>query len=168
MLCDVQITWHGGVKQRAATALAETHITPSEPHCCQVPLLSEQCDSITGNNTSRNHALAYSRCPLLKPLRVWINSMSLFFQTRMQSLQPEPNAQYRGVYEALKRIIQTEGIFRPLRGLNITMMGAGPAHALYFACYERVKRSLSDIIQSGGNSHLANGTTSHVSTQITW
>lgn len=86
----------------------------------------------------------------------------------MQSLQPEPNAQYRGVYEALKRIIQTEGIFRPLRGLNITMMGAGPAHALYFACYERVKRSLSDIIQSGGNSHLANGTTSHVSTQITW
>lgn len=76
----------------------------------------------------------------------------------MQSLQPEPNAQYRGVYEALKKIIQTEGIFRPLRGLNITMLGAGPAHALYFACYERVKRSLSDIIHSGGNSNLANGT----------
>lgn len=84
----------------------------------------------------------------------------------MQSLQPEPNAQYRGVYEALKRIIQTEGILRPLRGLNITMIGAGPAHALYFACYERVKRSLSDIIQSGGNSHLANGTSSLISTQI--
>lgn len=85
----------------------------------------------------------------------------------MQSLQPEPNAQYRGVYEALKKIIQTEGIFRPLRGLNITMMGAGPAHALYFACYERVKRSLSDIIHSGGNSNLANGTSFHVSRQIT-
>lgn len=79
----------------------------------------------------------------------------------MQSLQPEPNAQYRGVYEALKRIIQTEGLLRPLRGLNITMMGAGPAHALYFACYERVKRSLSDIIRSGGNSNLANGTSVH-------
>lgn len=85
----------------------------------------------------------------------------------MQSLQPDPNAQYRSVYEALKRIIQTEGVFRPLRGLNITMMGAGPAHALYFACYERVKRSLSDVIQSGGNSHLANGMSSHVSTHIT-
>ncbi|MEQ2165986.1 hypothetical protein GOODEAATRI_022835 [Goodea atripinnis] len=69
---------------------------------------------------------------------------------------PDPNAQYKSVYEALKRIIKTEGIFRPLRGLNITMMGAGPAHALYFACYERVKHSLSDIIQSGGNSHIAN------------
>lgn len=85
-------------------------------------------------------------------------SISYFFsQTRMQSLQPDPKAQYRSVFEALKKIIQTEGILRPLRGLNITMMGAGPAHALYFACYERVKRSLSDVIQNGGNSHLANG-----------
>ncbi|MED6259351.1 hypothetical protein ATANTOWER_021366 [Ataeniobius toweri] len=86
-------------------------------------------------------------------------------KTRMQSLQPDPNAQYKSVYEALKRIIKTEGIFRPLRGLNITMMGAGPAHALYFACYERVKHSLSDIIQSGGNSHIANGTSVHVFTE---
>lgn len=85
----------------------------------------------------------------------------------MQSLQPDPNAQYRSVYEALKKIVRTEGMFRPLRGLNITMMGAGPAHALYFACYERVKRSLSDVIQRGGNSHLANGTCFCASTQIT-
>lgn len=82
----------------------------------------------------------------------------------MQSLQPDPNAQYRGVYEALKRIVKTEGFFRPLRGLNITVIGAGPAHALYFACYERVKRSLSDVIQNGGNSHLANGMSFHAST----
>ncbi|KAM7416549.1 hypothetical protein PAMA_018554 [Pampus argenteus] len=87
-------------------------------------------------------------------------------KTRMQSLQPDPKAQYRGVYEALKRIIQTEGFFRPLRGLNITMIGAGPAHALYFACYERVKRSLSDVIQSGGNSHVANGMAGSVATVL--
>ncbi|XP_058492648.1 mitoferrin-1 [Solea solea] len=87
-------------------------------------------------------------------------------KTRMQSLQPDPNAQYRSVYGALKRIIKTEGIFRPLRGLNITMMGAGPAHALYFACYERVKRSLSDVIQSGGNSHVANGIAGSVATVL--
>uniref|UniRef100_A0A3P9C5U1 Mitoferrin-1 n=1 Tax=Maylandia zebra TaxID=106582 RepID=A0A3P9C5U1_9CICH len=73
-------------------------------------------------------------------------------KTRMQSLQPDPNAQYKSV---------------PLRGLNITMIGAGPAHALYFACYERMKRSLSDVIQSGGNSHLANGTSFCISTQTT-
>lgn len=87
-------------------------------------------------------------------------------KTRMQSLQPDPNAQYRSVYEALKRIIRTEGIFRPFRGLNITMLGAGPAHALYFACYERVKRSLSDVIQSGRNSHFANGVAGSVATVL--
>lgn len=75
----------------------------------------------------------------------------------MQSLQPDPKAQYRSVYEALKKIVLTEGFWRPLRGINVTMLGAGPAHAMYFACYEKIKKSLSDTIQHGGNSHLANG-----------
>ncbi|KAF1669099.1 Mitoferrin-2, partial [Pygoscelis papua] len=57
-------------------------------------------------------------------------------QTRMQSLQPEPAARYRNVLEALWRIARTEGVWRPMRGMNITATGAGPAHALYFACYE--------------------------------
>lgn len=76
----------------------------------------------------------------------------------MQSLQPDPRAQYQSVYEALKKIVRTEGFWRPLRGINVTVLGAGPAHALYFACYEKVKRTLSDVFRSGENSHLANGT----------
>ncbi|KAM6954679.1 mitoferrin-1 [Aplochiton taeniatus] len=87
-------------------------------------------------------------------------------KTRMQSLQPDPKAQYRGVYEALHRIVRTEGLLRPLRGLNITMLGAGPAHAIYFACYERFKRILSDVIQNGGNSHIANGLAGSVATVL--
>ncbi|XP_067084427.1 mitoferrin-1 isoform X1 [Osmerus mordax] len=87
-------------------------------------------------------------------------------KTRMQSLQPDPKAQYSSVYEALRRIVRTEGLLRPFRGLNITMMGAGPAHALYFACYERVKRKLSDVIQNGGNSHIANGLAGSVATVL--
>lgn len=81
----------------------------------------------------------------------------LLWQTRMQSLQPEPAARYRNVLEGLWRIMRTEGIWRPMRGLNITATGAGPAHALYFACYEKLKKTLTDIIHAGGNSHLANG-----------
>ncbi|KAF4070495.1 hypothetical protein AMELA_G00286030 [Ameiurus melas] len=87
-------------------------------------------------------------------------------KTRMQSLQPDPKAQYRSVYGALKQIVTTEGLMRPLRGLNITVLGAGPAHALYFACYERIKRSLSDVIQNGGNSHIANGLAGSVATVL--
>ncbi|XP_051965105.1 mitoferrin-1-like [Xyrauchen texanus] len=87
-------------------------------------------------------------------------------KTRMQSLQPNPKAQYRSVYGALKRIVRTEGLLRPLRGLNITVLGAGPAHALYFACYEQIKLSLSDAIQNGGNSHIANGVAGSVATVL--
>ena len=75
----------------------------------------------------------------------------------MQSLQPDPAARYRNVLEALWRSIRTEGLWRPMRGLNVTATGAGPAHALYFACYEKLKKTLSDKIHPGGNSHIANG-----------
>ncbi|TRY84090.1 hypothetical protein DNTS_008935 [Danionella cerebrum] len=83
-------------------------------------------------------------------------------KTRMQSLQPEPAARYRNVMDALWRIMRTEGIWRPIRGLNVTAVGAGPAHALYFACYERLKKGLGDIIHPGANSHLANGTSTPI------
>jgi len=78
----------------------------------------------------------------------------------MQSLQPDPAARYRNVMDALRRIVATEGVWRPMRGLNATAVGAGPAHALYFASYEKLKKTLSDVIHPGANSHLANGTIS--------
>ncbi|KAG7476326.1 hypothetical protein MATL_G00081780 [Megalops atlanticus] len=85
-------------------------------------------------------------------------------KTRMQTLQPDPRAQYRSVYEALSRIVRTEGPLRPLRGLSVTLLGAGPAHALYFACYEKLKHRLSQLLQSRGNSHIANGMAGGVAT----
>ncbi|XP_030628615.1 mitoferrin-2 [Chanos chanos] len=87
-------------------------------------------------------------------------------KTRMQSLQPDPAARYRNVMEALWRIVRTEGIWRPIRGLNATAVGAGPAHALYFACYEKLKKTLSDVIHPGANSHVANGTAGCVATLL--
>ncbi|XP_052006371.1 mitoferrin-2 [Xyrauchen texanus] len=87
-------------------------------------------------------------------------------KTRMQSLQPEPAARYRNVMDALRRIVRTEGIWRPMRGLNVTAVVAGPAHALYFACYERLKKVLGDVIHPGANSHLANGAAGCVATLL--
>lgn len=75
----------------------------------------------------------------------------------MQSLQPQPGAHYRNVMDALRQIVRTEGVWRPVRGVNMLAVGAGPAHALYFACYEKLKFSLSDAIHPGTNSHFANG-----------
>ncbi|KAG7217700.1 hypothetical protein INR49_021222, partial [Caranx melampygus] len=67
----------------------------------------------------------------------------------MQSLHPEPGARYRNVMDALRQIVRTEGVWRPIRGVNVLAVGAGPAHALYFACYEKIKFSLSDAIHPG-------------------
>uniref|UniRef100_A0AAQ4RHU8 Solute carrier family 25 member 28 n=1 Tax=Gasterosteus aculeatus aculeatus TaxID=481459 RepID=A0AAQ4RHU8_GASAC len=87
-------------------------------------------------------------------------------QTRMQSLHPEPAARYRNVMDALRQIVRTEGVWRPIRGVNVLAVGAGPAHALYFASYEKIKFSLSDSVHPGANSHFANGVAGCVATVL--
>jgi solute carrier family 25 (mitochondrial iron transporter), member 28/37 len=72
----------------------------------------------------------------------------------MQILVPDPRANYRNVIHAFYRIIRYEGILKTVRGINATVYGAGPAHALYYACYEKVKAILSRADQSN---HLAHG-----------
>ena len=61
----------------------------------------------------------------------------------MQVLRPDPNAQYRNIVHAFYKIVSTEGPLRTVRGINATLYGAGPAHALYFAAYEKLKTLLS-------------------------
>ncbi|KAJ3397414.1 Fe(2+) transporter, partial [Chytridiales sp. JEL 0842] len=60
-------------------------------------------------------------------------------KTRMQIITPHPSALYSSVSQALSRIWTTEGFSALWRGVNSVVVGAGPAHALYFATYEHVK-----------------------------
>ncbi|KAF9958566.1 Fe(2+) transporter [Modicella reniformis] len=60
-------------------------------------------------------------------------------KTRMQILQPTPQAVYSGVINAASRISTTEGARTLWRGVNSVIVGAGPAHALHFATYEFAK-----------------------------
>ena len=76
------------------------------------------------------------------------------FQTRMQCLVPDPRANYRNVADALYRIAVHEGLHSTLRGINAMIYGAGPAHAMYFACYEQMKKVLR---RTGRANHLAHG-----------
>ncbi|KAK7110898.1 mitoferrin-2-like isoform X2 [Littorina saxatilis] len=75
-------------------------------------------------------------------------------KTRMQTLVPDPKADYRSLLDAANKIIRYEGLRNTMRGFSAMAVGAGPAHAMYFACYEAVKKRLSGNQQ--GN-HLANG-----------
>jgi len=73
----------------------------------------------------------------------------------MQNLSPSPNAAYRGVGEALFRMVKYEGVLRPVRGMSAVVFGAGPAHALYFSCYEYTKNTLTQ--GTARSNHLAYG-----------
>jgi hypothetical protein len=35
--------------------------------------------------------------------------------------------------------------FRPLRGIGVVVLGAGPAHALYFSTYEFTKHKFTEL-----------------------
>lgn len=66
-------------------------------------------------------------------------------RTRMQVLTTSPTATYTGMTEALARISSVEGFKGLWKGIASVILGAGPAHALYFGAYEFVKD------QTGGN-----------------
>lgn len=43
------------------------------------------------------------------------------------------------IRQVMARMVAQEGLLRPIRGMQIVVMGAGPAHALYFSSYEYLK-----------------------------
>ena len=49
---------------------------------------------------------------------------------------------YTGIAQAVARISSSEGAKSLWRGMSSVVVGAGPAHAVYFGAYEWVKRYL--------------------------
>lgn len=76
-------------------------------------------------------------------------------KTRMQSIH---SVRYQSVLHAFTTIQKTEGLRRLFRGMGAMVTGAGPAHAMYFAGYERLKYNFTLFANDGiKNSSLANG-----------
>lgn len=73
----------------------------------------------------------------------------------MQSLAAGHSRMNTTIREVLGNMVKEEGISRPFKGVQIVFMGAGPAHALYFATYEFLKEIYSDRMQINGT--LASG-----------
>ena len=66
---------------------------------------------------------------------------------------------FRRVFvDALRPMVRQEGWGRPVRGVPAVFVGAGPAHAMYFAGYEKIKRELTLRFTKGkpGESSIAN------------
>lgn len=66
----------------------------------------------------------------------------------MQAINPNAAARYTGIMQAMKTITVREGYGRAFHGMPAVIVGAGPAHAMYFACYEKMKWILSERKQS--------------------
>jgi solute carrier family 25 iron transporter 28/37 len=77
-------------------------------------------------------------------------------KTRMQAL-PHGGASighdlnYSTVRSALTTVLRLEGVRGLYRGVDAMALGAGPAHALYFATYEAVKRLLGTADEAGSH-----------------
>lgn len=85
-------------------------------------------------------------------------------KTRMQALTPGPGGG-GSVRAVLTRMIQKEGPLRPIRGMSAMIAGAGPAHALYFSCYELIKNRMITNSASQVN-HLVYGVAGCIATVL--
>ena len=66
----------------------------------------------------------------------------------------------------MMKMIREEGALRPLRGMGAMVAGAGPAHALYFGSYERLKVVFNGSGLSANQNYLAQGAAGSVATLL--
>lgn len=74
-------------------------------------------------------------------------------KTRMQSLSTESYQTIRG---GLQKMVSIEGLSRPVWGMSAVIVGAGPAHALYFSAYEAIKKAGSNRNNSALQTTMTN------------
>ena len=86
--------------------------------------------------------------PISFPITCFTGADFNEFQTRMQAINPNTSARYSGITQAMRTIVAKEGLGRTFHGMPAVIAGAGPAHAMYFACYEKIKWMLSERKQS--------------------
>lgn len=82
-------------------------------------------------------------------------------KTRMQLVNS--GTAYKGMIEGTVKIASGEGILKLWRGMSSVVVGAGPAHAVYFATYEAVKHAMGGN-QAGQHHPLAAATSGAAAT----
>ncbi|KAJ5679710.1 hypothetical protein N7462_007954 [Penicillium macrosclerotiorum] len=70
-------------------------------------------------------------------------------QTRMQILNPSTGGLYTGLTNAVSTIYRIEGWRTLWKGVSSVIVGAGPAHAVYFGTYEIVKEMAGGNVDDG-------------------
>lgn len=85
----------------------------------------------------------------------------------MQVIRPHPDAIYKSTMDAVRRVYRSEeGLRRLWRGVWSVVIGAGPAHALYFGSYEQAKKMLVPTGTEAASNPLATGISGAIATSI--
>lgn len=84
-------------------------------------------------------------------------------KTRMQARPAcaAPQAASLGLRQVLRSVLKLEGLVGLYRGIAAMILGAGPAHAVYFSVYEVSKKMLS---AGNPNNHAAHATSGVLAT----
>ena len=73
-------------------------------------------------------------------------------KTRLQNLNRPKLSQ--SLLQSMRKVVSTEGAKSMWKGLSSVVVGAGPAHALYFGAYEQSKNALTSI-DTFSHNHLS-------------
>ncbi|XXG44282.1 hypothetical protein AAC387_Pa01g4133 [Persea americana] len=86
-------------------------------------------------------------------------------KTRMQARPAcaAPHTVSIGLRQSLRSVLKVEGLVGLYRGIAAMMLGAGPAHAVYFSVYETSKELLSAGNPNNHLAHAASGVLATVS-----
>jgi len=114
-------------------------------------MAEDEYESLPEDSPMRNHLAAGAIAGILEHTIMYPVDC---IKTRLQCLRPVQEARYSGIVDGLRRIVTYEGVGRTVRGIGAVVGGAGPAHAMYFACYEYLKKFLGRQI---GNNQIAYG-----------
>ncbi|XP_020814125.1 mitoferrin [Drosophila serrata] len=76
-------------------------------------------------------------------------------KTRMQSLSPPTNN--LNILSTFRNMVTREGLLRPIRGASAVVLGAGPAHSLYFAAYEMTKEVAAKFTSVSNLNYVISG-----------
>ena len=82
-------------------------------------------------------------------------------------LRPHPDAMYKDSFDAFKSAARSQdGLKRLWRGVWSVVIGAGPAHALYFGSYEQAKKILVPAGSDAASSPVSVGLSGAIATSL--
>ncbi|XP_024384095.2 uncharacterized protein [Physcomitrium patens] len=98
---------------------------------------------VTLHGERLHDGLGFGQYMLAGSIAGMVEHMAMFpvdlVKTRMQMLQSAGGSAHSTVYKAFFSIMKKEGPLGLYRGIGAMGLGAGPAHAVYFAAYESLK-----------------------------